>query len=328
MELLGLFTQNLLSPIILAFFLGFVAKLIKSDLQIPEQILKGISIYLLLSIGLKGGNSFIDKNLSELIVPVLVTMLIVLVMPIWTYFIAKKFGKLKLENAAGVAAVYSSVSSVTFITALAVAEKFGTPAESFMPSLVTLMELTVIVSLFVAKFDLKRNDSFLRNTKFNFMEILTDTIRGRSFVLLIGGMLIGFLIGEPGYAKISPMYDNLFYGVLTFFLLEMGMVAAGEIKGFLKVGKFMLAFGIIMPLIHGVIGTYLGSAMGLSVGGSFVFGTILASSSYIDAPVIVKATFPKSNPAIYLTSSLGITFPFNLLIGIPIYYELARFFVG
>jgi hypothetical protein len=324
MEFLSVFQQNFFSSVILAFILGFIAKLIKSDLQIPDQILKGISIYLLFSIGLKGGNSFLKTPLSEMFLPILLTLGFVLFMPFWTFLIAKKLGKLNSEDAAGVAAVYSSASSVTFITALSLAEKFGTPAESFLPSIVAVIELAIIVGLFVGKLDMGKK----LGGKVHFKEILFDTLNGRSFILLVGGMIIGILIGNDGYESIKPLYSDLFNGILTFFLLEMGMVAAGEIKHFLKSSKFMFFYGTIMPVLHGILGTYLASLVGLSPGGAFVFGTIIASSSYIDAPVVVKSTFPNSNQGLYLTASLGLTFPFNLIIGMPIYYELAKIFAG
>lgn len=152
------------------------------------------------------------------------------------------------------------------------------------------------------------------------------SIKGRSFVLLIGGMTIGFLVGPSGFQTIAPVFEAQFKGILALFLLEMGMVAASQLKEFFKVSKFMILFGIIVPVLHALVGAYLGKLVGMSLGGSFVFASILASASYIDAPAVVRATLPKANPSIYLTSSLGVTFPFNLIIGLPIYYQFAKFF--
>jgi hypothetical protein len=157
-----------------------------------------------------------------------------------------------------------------------------------------------------------------------FIETLQETLRSRGLVLLSGGLFIGYVIGPEKYAEIAPFYEDLFKGFLMLFLLEMGMVASREIQSFLKAGRFMLVFGTLVPIIHGVIGVTLGTLAGLSVGGAFVLGTVAASASYIDAPATVRASLPEANPSIYLTSSLGITFPFNLLIGIPIYYKIAE----
>jgi uncharacterized protein len=140
----------------------------------------------------------------------------------------------------------------------------------------------------------------------------------------MGGLVIGAVIGEQGYAAVKPVFGDLFRGVLVLFLLEMGMVAARQLRGFMRVGLFMTAFAIMMPLIHGAIGVVLGTLVGLSPGGAFVLGAVTASASYIDAPAAVRSALPQANPSIYLTASLGITLPFNLTIGLPIYYELAR----
>jgi len=159
-------------------------------------------------------------------------------------------------------------------------------------------------------------------------EIVIDTLRGRSVILLLGGLFIGYVVGEPGFQSIKPFFEDAFRGVLTLFLLEMGMVAARQLREFFRLGPRLLAFGIGMPIVNGVLGVVLGALAGLSVSGSFVLGAITASASYIDAPAAVRAALPQANPSIYLTSSLGITFPFNLLIGLPVYYQLASWLHG
>jgi hypothetical protein len=322
MDTSSLIIQNLFSPLTLAFMLGVAARLIKSDLEFPEAILKTIGIYLLFSLGLQGGIGLREVELQKLILPLAVTFLIIILMPIWNYFIARKVGKLSIENSAGIAALYSSVSSVTFITAVSFASFYGTPSESYITSIVSFMELSVLVALVIARVALGKK----AGSELSYHEIVIDTLRGRSFILLIGGILIGLIIGPSGFESIKPVFEDPFRGVLTLFLLEMGMVAASQIKEFLKVGKFMFAFGILMPILHGALGAFLGTISGLSVGGSFVFASILASASYIDAPAVVRATLPKANPSIYLTSSLGVTFPFNLIFGLPLYYQFAIYF--
>jgi hypothetical protein len=206
---------------------------------------------------------------------------------------------------------------VTFIAAVSFLEALDVSSEGSLPTLAALMEWGVIVALFIGRFALKRSDTSLR-------EVVRDTLTGRSVILLMGGLLMGFTIGEAGYERIEPVFGDLFRGVLVLFLLEMGMVAARQLREFAKVGPFMVGFGIVMPIIHGIIGVTLGQLIGMSVGGSFVLGAITASASYIDAPAAVRATLPRANPSVYLTSSLGITLPFNLIIGLPLYYQYAQ----
>jgi uncharacterized protein len=213
------------------------------------------------------------------------------------------------------------VSSVTFLAAQAFAQERGTPAEGFLTALIALMEWGILVALVIGRYALARDGG----SKQSIMPIVADTLRGRGLVLLLGGLAMGFLIGEKNFQRIEPFFVDLFRGVLVLFLLEMGMTAAKQLQGFFKVGRFMLVFGTVVPLIFGAIGTCLGTLAGLSIGGAFVFGAVAASASYIDAPAAVRAAFPQANPSIYLTSSLAITFPFNLIVGLPIYYVMAEF---
>jgi hypothetical protein len=318
-----LFIDNFFSPIILAFLLGVIARFIKSELSFPEPVLRLIAIYLLLSIGLRGGRELSEVTFSQVSSSILVTGVLIIVLPFLTYTIARVFGKFDHQNAGGIAALYSSVSSVTFLASISYAQTQGTPAEGFIAALIAFMELSILVSIFIARLQMGK-----KNTKGNFLTTLQETLRSRGLVLLSGGLFIGYIIGPEKYADIAPFFEDLFKGFLMLFLLEMGMVAAKEIKSFVQAGKFMLIFGTVVPIINGIIGVVLGTIAGLSVGGAFVLGTVAASASYIDAPAAVRASLPKANPSIYLTSSLGITFPFNLLIGIPIYYEIASYLHG
>lgn len=316
---MNLFIDNLLSPIVLAFIMGIVAGLIKSELKFPEPVLKLISIYLLLSIGLKGGRELSDVTFSQISYSLGATIILIFLLPLIAYSIARYFGKFDHQNAGGIAALYASVSSVTFLAAVNYANSMGTPSEGYITALTAFLELTILVSIFIARWEMGK-----KQKRGAFMETLKDTLRSRGLVLLTGGLFIGYIIGPEKYAEIAPFYEDMFKGFLMLFLLEMGMVASREMQSFLQAGKFMLVFGTVVPIIHGLIGVTLGTLAGLSVGGAFVLGTVAASASYIDAPAAVRASLPNANPSIYLTSSLGITFPFNLLIGIPLYYKLAQ----
>jgi hypothetical protein len=311
---------SFLSPLVLAFLVGMVATLIKSELEFPQPVLNAISIYLVFSIALKGGTELASAGFAQIATPALTTLALVIVVPTAAYALARRVIGLNIPNAAGIAALYGSVSSVTFFAALTLAEKLGNPAEPFLPVLVSIMEWAILVALFIARWRLRREEA---SADVPLGEILIDTLRGRSVILLLGGLLIGYVIGENGFKSVKPFFEDPFRGVLTLFLLEMGMVAARQLREFFRLGPKLMAFGIMFPLLNGIIGTVLGTLAGLSPGGSFVLGAITASASYIDAPAAVRAALPQANPSIYLTSSLGITFPFNLLIGLPLYYQFA-----
>ncbi len=323
MDTIEIIRGNLLSPLVLAFVLGIVATLIRSEVEIPEPIIKAISVYLLFSIGLNGGVELAGTTFSEFLLPALVTIALAIAVPTWCYLILRGPGRFDIPNAAGIAAHYGSVSSVTFVAGISFIERLPdgqNTFEAFIPALAALMEWGIIVALFIGRWRMGATQS--QNSELG--RVIRDTLTGRSVVLLLGGLLIGVIIGEQGFARIKPLYGDLFRGVLVFFLIEMGMLAGRQLRDFVKVGPFMAVFGTVMPLIHGIVGVSLGLLAGLSPNGAFILGAITASASYIDAPAAVRATFPQANPSVYLTSSLGITLPMNLIIGLPLYYEYAR----
>ncbi len=323
MDTIEIIRSNLLSPLVLAFVLGIVATLIRSEVEIPEPIIKAISVYLLFSIGLNGGVELAGTTIGEFLLPALVTIALAIAVPAWCYLILRGPGRFDIPNAAGIAAHYGSVSSVTFVAGISFVERLPdgqNTFEAFIPALVALMEWGIVVALFIGRWRMGASQS--QNTPLG--RVIRDTLTGRSVVLLLGGLLIGVIIGEQGFERIKPLYGDLFRGVLVFFLIEMGMLAGRQLRDFVKVGPFMAVFGTVMPLMNGIIGTSLGLLAGLSPNGAFLLGAITASASYIDAPAAVRATFPQANPSIYLTSSLGITLPVNLIIGLPLYYEYAR----
>jgi uncharacterized protein len=314
---------NLMSPIVLAFLLGVVAGVIRSELELPEAVLKLISIYLLFSIGLTGGRELAKAGLSEIAGLLGVTIALTLAIPIATYVVARRIGRLDVSNAAAVAAHYGSVSSVTFFAAVAFAKAAGTPSEGYLTAVVAVMEWAVIISLMIARWAKGQEGGDAGVGR-----LVQDTLRGRGILLLTGGMIIGALATDGQWNQISPFYEGLFRGFLMLFLLEMGMTAARQVKEYAAVGRFMTAFAIISPIAWGIVGVTLGWAAGLGLGGAFVLGAVCASSSYIDAPAACRAALPEANPGIYLTASLGVTFPFNLLIGLPLYYQYARWLYG
>jgi uncharacterized protein len=328
MDTTALLLANLLSPIVLAFLVGMAATLVRSELEFPQPVLNAISIYLVFAIALKGGTELAAADLASVWRPLLASAGLAILIPVGVYAVARRFLKLSVADAAGLAALYGSVSSVTFLAALTYATKAGTPAEPFMPVLVSVMEWGILVALFLARWALRREAETqgAAATPVRPMplgEIVLDTLRGRSVILMLGGLGIGYVIGEEGFGSVKLVFEDAFRGILVLFLLEMGMVAARQLRGFWAVGPRLLLFGIVGPLVHGMAGVLIGKAVGLSLGGSFVLGAMAGSASYIDAPAAVRAALPQANPSIYLTSSLGITFPFNLIVGLPLLYGFA-----
>lgn len=317
--------ENLISPITLAFLLGILATLIRSDLEIPEPVIRIFAIFLLFSIGLQGGRELATADLGNLAGAVTVTALIVLMIPLLSFLVARYVIRLSIVDSAGVAALYGSVSSVTFVVARAYAEGAGTPMEGYITGLVALMELGILVALFYGRLALSRA-SGERGAPLS--AILMETLRGRGLLLLGGGLVIGAASGEANFAKVEPFFVDLFRGVLVLFLLEMGMTAGRQLKDFARVGGRMLMFGLTMPMVNGFLVTGLATFAGLPMGSAFVLGAVAASASYIDAPAAVRATFPQANPSIYLTASLGITFPFMLILGVPLVWQMAAFWQG
>lgn len=310
---------NLLSPVVLAFVLGVVAVLVRSDLRIPEQLYSALSIYLLLSIGLKGGVELSKISLATFWKPALATLALGVAVPLWTYLILRYLGRFDTANAAALAAHYGSVSAVTFSASLTFLESLKVPYEGFMPTLVAFLEVpAILVALLIARTRMQSGGSL--------GEAMRELVTGKSILLLAGGLVIGYLSKEDGYKQVAPLFTDLFKGALAIFLLEMGMVAAGRFRDLRAVGAFLIGFGLLMPVIHGAVGIALGTLVGLSLGGSFILGVLAASASYIAAPAAVRIALPEANPGYYLTASLAITFPFNLAVGLPLYYALAQRF--
>jgi uncharacterized protein len=324
MPALDLLLANLLQPIVLAFLLGAIAGFVKSELELPDAVIKLLSIVLLFSLGLSGGRELAQAELGEVLPLLGITLLMTFSIPTLAYHVARRAGGFDISNAAAIAAHYGSVSTATFFASMSFATAMGTPAEGTMAAMVALMEFGVVYSLVLARVALGRQGG----GGVRMAELMLSVVRGRGILLLLGGMVIGALATEPQWAQISPFYQDLFRGLLMLFLLEMGITAARQIGAFRQVGLFMAGFGVLMPVLHGLVGVALAHAVGLGVGGAFVFGAICASASFIDAPAACRASLPQANPGIYLTASLGVTLPFNLMVGIPLYYGWARWLAG
>lgn len=313
--------SNLLSPVVLAFALGVLARLVRSELRLPKDLYTSLSIYLLLALGLKGGVELSHATFDAIAGPVAVTLLLGCITPLTSYAVLRRLGRFSTVDSAAIAAHYGSVSAVTFIAAQTFVTSVGAAPEGFMPTLLTLLEspgIHIALAIGVLK----------GGGQQRLAESLHEILTGRTMILLVGGLVVGFLMGDSGWSAVAPFFDAGFKGALVLFLLEMGIVAADRIGDLRHVGRFLVAFGILMPIVHGALAVVLGTWAGLSVGGATVLAAMAASASYIAAPPAARMNLPAANPTYYLTAALAITFPFNVTLGIPLYYEMARLIGG
>ena len=312
---------NLTSVAVLVFVLGFLGAKIKSDVRIPEPIYQLISIFLLLGIGLKGGHALKETSLGSFVKPAIATLALGILIPIIAFMVLKFARKINDLDRGAIAAHYGSTSLVTFSAALLFLENSGFKVEGFATALLTIMEVPgIVVGVYLG--------SRHRDKSVQWGRTLHEVITGKTILLLVGGLLIGVTTSPAGYLKVAPFFIDLQSGFLTLFLLHLGYLAGsnwGEIK---KVGAMVGVFALIFPIFTGTLGVLAGHLVGLSVGGATILGVLCASASYIAAPAAVSIGLPEANAPLALMSSIGVTFPFNLLVGIPLYLEIAKRFSG
>lgn len=324
-EFLSLAGQNLLSPIILSFVLGLFASLARSDLNIPEAVAKGMSIYLLFAIGFKGGASVASYGLdARLGFSLLAGVILSAVLPLVAFGLLKVMTGMSRLDAAAVAAHYGSISIVTFVAATSVLEGRGIPSEGYMVAVAAAMEAPAILS---ALWLVSRGGG--SEAQGMDSALMREIMLNGSIVLLVGAFAIGWATGEQGLKEIESFIVNPFKGVLCLFLLDMGLVAGRGLRGGGGIlTRGVLLFGVLMPLVGSVFGLGAGMMLGLSAGGVALMMVLSASASYIAVPAAMRVALPEANPSLYLTLSLGVTFPFNLTIGIPLYVGIAMAMSG
>jgi len=324
---------------VLAFLLGLVAVWVRSDLKIPEPFYAAMTIYLLFGIGLKGGAKLEGVPWTELGGPIAAALGLCGAIPLWSFALLRRLGRLQTADAAAVAAHYGSVSVVTFGASLAFLDTRGVAHEGYLPALLAVMEVPgILVALVLAHQARAAAPAPVPATAVGFVpagmaaggwgRVMHELFSSKGILLLVGGLVIGALSGKKGYEQVGPFFDAPFRGVLTLFLLELGLVAGRRLGDLRQAGAFLAGFAVVMPLVHGLLGVWLGRQVGLSVGGATVLGTLAASASYIAAPAAVRVALPQANPALYLTASLAVTFPFNVVVGIPVYFAFARWLFG
>lgn len=305
--------QNLLDPAVLCFALGLFAGWVGAQVKLPEALYETLSVYLLLSIGLKGGTDLAQAGLAQAAPAVGAAVALGVVLPLGAYPVLR-WGGLGRADAAAIAAHYGSVSAVTFAVCLGFLDRQGVAYESYVAVLLAFMEVPALaVGIWLA-----------RRGRQGWGALGREVFLGKGIYFLLCGLFVGFLAGPERVRPLGPLFFDPFQGVLALFLLEMGLVASRRLRDLARVGPFLLSFGVGMPLVGGLAGAFLGTAAGLSLGGAAVLATLAASASYIAAPAAMRLAVPEANPSLYLTGSLGVTFPFNIVWGVPVYLWMSR----
>ena len=304
-----------LDPVVLFFVFGLTAGLLKSELKLPPALYETLSIVLLLAIGLHGGVELAEQASLALLGQAALVLGLGIVLPLLAFALLRGL-RFDRVNAASVAAHYGSVSAGTFAVVVAYLASRQIFFESYMPLFVAILEIpAILVGILLAK-------GISRDT--HWKELGREIFLGKSIMLLLGGLVIGALAGKEAIKPLEPLYTGMFKPVLAFFLLEMGLIASGQLGSLRQYGVRLAAFALCMPLLGALVGALLARLMGLSLGGTAMLATLAASASYIAVPAAMRLALPEANPSLSLTAALGITFPFNILIGIPLYLMLAE----
>lgn len=341
MEILELIQSNLLTPIVLFFIFGIIAARIKSDLKIPDAISEFLPIYLLAAIGLHGGIEMRNTGFETMLVPMLVAIGLSLLFTINHYQILRRIGKFNLFDSYALASTYGAVGAVTFSVGLSFLKNQGVTSEGFIAAILAVLEpVAFILAIFLTNMAVSKQirtkkesvgeiyteseiELGISETKTNLKQVLHESVTGKAIVILLGSIIIGYLIGEEGFSSISIVFDELFTGAIVIFLIEMGIIAGQRLDDIKKVGKFLVGFSILMPTFNGIIGVFVASLLGLSLGGAVMFGLLLASASFIAAPAVLRHAIPQAKPSLYITSALGITFPYNIIVLLPIMFMIS-----
>lgn len=312
-----LLTENLTNPALLFFFLGIIAVQLKSDLEIPPTSSKFISIYLLFSIGFKGGQELAHSGLDmEVLYSLLFGIFLSLIVPCYTFFMLKP--RVGTNNAGAIAAAYGSISAVTFVTAVSFLELQEISFGGHMVAVMALMEApSIIIALLLISLFGKNKENAM-----SFGEVMRHALTNGSVLMIIGSLVIGFVTSDAQAEGIKPFTTDIFKGFLAVFLLDMGIISGKKISSLLKHGWFVSGFAILVPLFNGSVVAYASEAVTLSAGNRFLFAILAASASYIAVPAAMKLAAPKANPGLYIPMALAITFPLNITLGMPIYMAI------
>jgi hypothetical protein len=312
----GLLVANLLSPPVLFFFLGALAVAVRSDLEVPQPIPKLLSLYLLLSIGFKGGVELRESgDDGGALTALLAATLMSIVVPLYAFAFLRR--RLDVNNAAALAAAYGSVSAVTFITASAFLRRIGVPFGGYMVACLALMESpAIVIGVMLARM---QRGAANGQARIAWDEFLREALFNGSVLVLVGSLIIGAITGSAGKEALYPFTNEIFTGALCLFLLDMGLVSARRVKPLLAMGAFPLAFAVLFPLLNAALGLGVARLVGMSAGDAVLFVVLCASASYIAVPAAIRLVLPEANPGLYVSMPLAFTFPFNVTLGIPLY---------
>lgn len=312
--------ENITNPALLFFLLGILAVQIKSDLQIPENSSKFISIYLLLSIGFKGGQELAHSTIGiEIVASMGLGLLLAVMIPLTSFFILKR--KMNISDAGAIAASYGSVSAVTFVTATSFLEFESISFDGYMIAVMALMEApAIIVGVILINFYKKKQKKFKSGSSIS--KIFWHSVTNGSVLLILGSLVIGFMASAEQAEGIKPFTTDIFKGFLAVFLLDMGIMSGKQLSTILKKGVYPFLFSIVMPFVNGLIALLFSTQITDQPGNQLLFAILGASASYIAVPAAMKQAVPEANPSLYLPMALGITFPINVMIGIPFYHSL------
>ena len=343
MDILQLIQSNLLNPIVLFFLFGIIAARIKSDLKMAEAISEFLPIYLLAAIGLHGGIEMRKTGFEEMLVPMLVAIGLSLLFTLNHYQILRRLGKFNIFDSYALASTYGAVGAVTFSVGLSFLKNQGVSSEGYLAAILAVLEpVAFILAIFLTNMAVSKQirtkkqsfsddeelDIGMKETKTKLSQVLKESITGKAIVILLGSIVIGYIIGKEGFEPISIVFDELFTGAIVIFMIEMGIIAGQRLEDIKKVGIFLTAFSVIIPTINGIIGVLVSTALGLSLGGAVMFGLLLASASFIAAPAVLRHAIPQANPSLYITSALGITFPYNIIVLLPIMFTISTWVHG
>lgn len=341
MEILELIQANLLTPIILFFLFGIIAARIKSDLKIPEAISEFLPIYLLAAIGLHGGIEMRNTGFENMLIPMSVAIGLSLLFTLNHYQILRRLGKFNLFDSYALASTYGAVGAVHFSVGLSFLKNQGVTSEGYIAAILAVLEpMAFIMAIFLTNMAVSKQikakkqslgddtsdlEVGLNQTKTKLSQVLHESITGKAIVILLGSIVIGYIIGNDGFEPIKIVFDDMFTGAIVIFMIEMGIIAGQRLDDIKKVGVFLTSFAIIIPVFNGTIGVVVATVLGLSVGGAVMFGLLMASASFIAAPAVLRYAIPQAKPSLYITSALGITFPFNIIVTLPILFTLSTF---
>jgi hypothetical protein len=335
MDILELVQANILTPVVLFFLFGIVAARIKSDLRIPEAISEFLPIYLLAAIGLHGGLEMRKTGFESMLIPLVVAVGLSILMTLYHYQILRRLGKFNLFDSYALASTYGAVGAVTFSVGLSFLKGQGIASEGYITAiLATLEPIAFILAIFLTNMAVSKQtqakkeafvksssaDDLVTNTeqRTKLFQVLRESITGKAIVVLLGSIVIGYAINTDGFAPIKIVFEDLFIGAIVIFLIEMGIIAGHRLDDIKKGGVFLIGFALAMPTVNGIIGVLIATYLGLSIGGAVMYGLLFASASFIAAPAVLRHTIPQAKPSLYITSALGITFPYIIMVLLPV----------